>query len=69
MAIITRLDYMLAKRKMRLKDLSELTGISKQNLSLLKNSGSVGIKWKTLNDLCKHLKCSPGELIEYSEGD
>lgn len=55
---------MLAKRKMRLKKLAELTGLSEQNLSLIKTGKAKGIRFSTLFLICKHLNCQPGDLLE-----
>lgn len=49
---------------MKLKTLSELTGLSEQNLSLIKTSKAKGIRYSTLYLICKHLQCTPGELLE-----
>lgn len=67
--IIINLDVMLAKRKMRSKELAMLIGISEQNLSILKNGKAKGIRFSTLNAICKHLKCQPGDILEYNEKD
>lgn len=56
---------MLAKRKMKSKELSEAIGISEQNLSVLKTNKAKAIRFSTLEALCKHLKCQPGDLLEY----
>ncbi len=60
-----RLDYVLLDRRMKLKDLAEATGIAMNNLSILKTNNARAIRFSTLNLLCKVLKCTPGELIEY----
>lgn len=67
MSIIVNLDVMLAKRKMRLKELSEKIGISETNLSLLKTGKVKGIRWNTLDAICRTLECQPGDLIEYQK--
>jgi putative transcriptional regulator len=64
MQIIVRLDVMLAKRKMKSKDLAEAIGISTQNLSLLKTGQVRGIRFETLAKLCAALDCQPGDLLE-----
>lgn len=69
MAIIVDLDVMLAKRKMRLNDLSELIGISPQNLSILKTGKAKAIRFSTLNAICTALECSPGDLLRYSPNE
>jgi len=64
MQIIVRLDVMLAKRKMKSKDLAEHIGISTQNLSLLKTGQVRGIRFETLAKICAVLDCQPGDLLE-----
>lgn len=66
MAIVINLDVMLAKRKMRLTELSEKVGITMSNLSILKTGKAKAIRFSTLNDLCKTLDCQPGDLLEFS---
>lgn len=65
--IIFNIDVMLAKRKMRSKELAALIGITEQNLSVLKNGKAKALKLSTLNALCTHLECQPGDLLEFSE--
>ena len=65
MAIVVRLDVMLAKRKMKSKELAEIIGISEQNLSLLKSGKVRGVRFETLNNICEALNCMPGDLLEY----
>jgi putative transcriptional regulator len=65
MAIIINLDVMLAKRKMRLNELSERVGITQSNLSILKQGKAKAIKIATLNTLCDILDCQPGDILEY----
>ena len=67
MAIIINLDVMLAKRKMRLNELSELIGITMSNLSILKTGKAKAIKISTLDALCKALKCQPGDILVYKK--
>jgi putative transcriptional regulator len=69
MSIIVNLDVMLAKRKMRLNDLSDAIGISIQNLSVLKTGKARAIRFSTLSALCRVLVCQPGDILEYAEGD
>jgi putative transcriptional regulator len=66
-AIIINLDVMLAKRKVKSKDLAELVGITEQNLSLIKTGKVKGIRLATLNAICQYLNCQPGDLLEYRE--
>jgi putative transcriptional regulator len=65
MSIIVNLDVMLARRKMRLNDLSEKTGISVQNLSVLKTSKARAIRFSTLDVICVVLNCQPGDILEH----
>jgi len=69
MSIIVRLDVMLAKRKMRSKELAERIGITEQNLSLLKSGKVKGLRFDTLNKICEALKCQPGDLLEHCPAD
>jgi putative transcriptional regulator len=65
MPIIVNLDVMLAKRKMRSKILAEHVGITEQNISLLKSGKVRGIRFETLEAICKALDCQPGDILEY----
>jgi Predicted transcriptional regulator len=65
MAIIINLDVMLAKRKMRLNELSSLVDITISNLSILKQGKAKAIKLSTLDAICKALDCQPGDILEY----
>lgn len=67
MAIIVNLDVMLAKRKMRSQELAEKIGISVVNLSLLKTGKAKAIRFSTLNEICKALECSPGDILEFKD--
>jgi putative transcriptional regulator len=64
-AIEIRLDLMLVKRKMTLTDLSTKVGISITNLSLLKTGKVKGVRFSTLDAICRELECQPGDLLEY----
>lgn len=66
MAIIVRLDVMLALRKVRSKELAADIGITEANLSLLKSGKVKGIRFATLEAICKELDCQPGDLLEYT---
>ncbi len=68
MAIIVNLDVEMAKNKISLKDLSERLDISVTNLSLLKTGKVKGVRFDTLNALCRELKCKPGDILDYREG-
>ena len=65
MAIIVNLDVMLARRKMKSNELAELVGISAQNLSILKTGKARAVRFSTLEALCRHLGCQPGDILEY----
>src|SRR5262245_21789841 len=65
MAIIVNLDVMLAKRKMRSKELAERIGITEQNVSLLKSGKVKGVRFETLERICEALQCQPGDILEY----
>lgn len=65
MAIIVNLDVMLAKRKMRSKELAEAIGITEANLSLLKSGKVKGVRFSTLEKICAILDCQPGDLLEF----
>ena len=69
MAIIINLDVMMAKRKMRLKDLASKVGITEQNLSILKTGKAKAIRLSTLDAVCKALSCQPGEILEYVDSE
>jgi putative transcriptional regulator len=64
MAIIVNLDVMLARRKMRSKELAETVGITEANLWLLKSGKVKGVRFATLEKICAALACQPGELLE-----
>jgi putative transcriptional regulator len=64
--IIINLDVMLAKRKVKSKDLAVAVGITEQNLSLLKQGKVKGFRLATLEAICKHLDCQPGDILEYT---
>ena len=65
MTIIVNLDVQMAKRKIKLNDLSDLVGISVQNLSVLKTGKARAIRFSTLDKLCHALACTPGDILEY----
>ena len=65
MAVIIRLDKMMADRKMSLNELAERIGMSNVNLSNLKTSKMKGIRFETMNAICEALECQPGDLFEY----
>ncbi|PCE67484.1 MULTISPECIES: helix-turn-helix transcriptional regulator [Salinivibrio] len=63
MSIRINLDVMLARRKMRLKELSTLVGVTEQNLSILKNGKAKAIRFSTLDKICESLDCQPGDIL------
>lgn len=65
MAILVRLDVLLAERKMKSRELARHIGISEPNLSLLKSGKVKGIRFDTLERICEVLNCQPGDLLEY----
>ena len=65
MAIVTNLDVMMAKRKVSLKELADRIGMSNTNLSLLKTGKVQGVRYRTLDALCRELDCQPGDIFEY----
>lgn len=69
MTIIVNLDVMLAKRKMRSKSLAEAIGITEANLSILKTGKAKAILFSTLNAICTHLSCQPGDILEFKAGE
>ncbi len=67
MPIIVNLDVMLAKRKLKSKDLAEMIGITTANLSILKSGKAKAIRFSTLESICKALNCQPADILEYTE--
>lgn len=65
--IIINVDVMLAKRKIRSKELAEAVGITEQNLSILKTGKAKAIRFSTLNAICEYLQCQPGDILEYRD--
>jgi len=65
MPIIIELDVMLARRKMRSKELAEKIGITEQNVSLLKSGKVKGVRFETLEKICAVLDCQPGDILIY----
>ena len=68
MPIVVNLDVMLARRKMRSRELAERVGITEQNISLLKSGKVRGVRFDTLARICAVLDCQPGDLLEYQPG-
>jgi putative transcriptional regulator len=67
MGIIVNLDVMLAKRKVRSKELAEAIGITEQNLSILKTGKAKAIRFATLDSICEYLSCQPGDILEFQK--
>ncbi len=69
MPIVVNLDVMLARRKMRSKELAERIGITEQNVSLLKSGKVKGMRFDTLARICAVLDCQPGDILEYRDDE
>ena len=69
MPIIVNLDVMMAKRKMSLGELSDKVGITLANMSILKTGKAKAVRFSTLEEICKALKCQPGDILQYVEED
>lgn len=67
MAIILRLDRIMADRKINLKELAEKVGISNVNLSNLKTGKVKAVRFSTLEAICEVLNCQPGDILEYQK--
>ena len=67
--IVVQLDVMLARRKMRSKELAERIGFTEANISLLKSGKVKGVRFETLEKICEVLQCHPGDLLEYRPDD
>lgn len=67
MAIIIRLDRAMAERKVSLKDLAEKVGIADVNLSRFKTGKVKAVRSSTLDAICRHLQCQPGDILEYTD--
>ena len=65
MAIVIRLDVALAQRKMQLTELAQAVDITLANLSILKTGKAKAIRFSTLDAICRHLRCQPGDILEY----
>lgn len=68
MPIIVTLDVMLARRKMKAKDLAAQVGITEQNLSLLRTGKVKGVRFSTLAKICGVLDCAPGDILDFRPG-
>lgn len=69
MTININLDVILAKRKMKSNELARLVGITEQNLSILKTGKARAIRISTMDAICRHLECQPGDILEYVKDD
>ena len=69
MAIVVRLDVMLALRKMRSKELAQKIDLTEANLSLLKSGKVKGVRFRTLAAICHYLDCEPGDVLSYRRSD
>jgi len=67
MPIIVNLDVMLKKRGVKSKDLAAHVGITEQNMSLLKSGKVKGVRFSTLEKICEHLNCQPGDILEWRD--
>jgi putative transcriptional regulator len=68
MRIVVTLDVMIARRKIKAKDLAERIGITEANLSLLRTGKVKGVRFETLAKLCEALDCKPGDLLDSDTG-
>ena len=69
MPIVVQLDLMLARRKVKSRDLAEFVGITEANMSLLKQGKVRGVRFETLEKICEYLQCQPGDLLAYVPED
>ena len=65
MPIVVQLDVMLARRKVKSRDLAEFIGITEANMSLLKQGKVKGVRFETLEKICEYLQCQPGDLLVF----
>jgi putative transcriptional regulator len=65
MSIVVNLDVMMARRKVKSKDLAAFVGVTEQNMSLLKSGKIKGVRFSTLERICAYLDCQPGDILEY----
>jgi putative transcriptional regulator len=65
MAIVVKLDVLLAERKVKSKDLAQHVGITEANMSLLKQGKVKGVRFDTLGKICEYLNCQPGDVLKY----
>ena len=67
--IIVNLDVQLAKKKMKLGELADISGITNANLSILKTGKAKAIRFSTLNAICQALDCQPGDILEFTDDE
>jgi putative transcriptional regulator len=65
MTIVVNLDVMMARRKVKSKDLAAFVGVTEQNMSLLKSGKIKGVRFSTLDRICTYLDCQPGDILEH----
>jgi putative transcriptional regulator len=69
MPIVVRLDVMMARRKVRSRVLARAIGISETNLSLLKSGKVRGVRFATLDAICRYLNCAPADILEFEQDE
>lgn len=69
MAIIVKLDEALKRRGITSKELCELVGITEANMSVLRSGKAKAVRFTTLNAICYHLQCTPGEILQFDGED
>ena len=69
MPIVITMDAILAKRKLKAKDVAAMIGVSETHLSLFRSGKVRGVRFSTLTKLCAVLRCQPGDLLAYEPGD
>ncbi len=67
MAIIIKLDKLLADRDMKGKELAEIIGITEANLSILRSGKAKAVRFSTLEAICTALNCQPGDILKHTE--
>ena len=65
MPIVVQLDVMMARRKVKSRDLADHIGITEANMSLLKQGKVKGVRFETLEKICEYLQCQPGDLLVF----
>ncbi len=69
MPIRVNLAVLLAERNVKSKDLAAAIGITEANLSLLRQGKVKGMRFDTLEAICRSLDCQPGDLLKYVEDE